>query len=200
MGCFASIARAVVCRSCRTLGVTHAHRASATAMTDRALGIAGIALGLIFAFLQYFFPSLPSWLLISGVGIGVLLLGVALGIVVADRRQARLKAPVDRVVLRLRVYPDTRLPDRVHAENIFRWYYFPGMFEVKDQGGGTVASLAIVTLFVSFEPEVKISTLKIRALEGELPTHEVKDFNQRFAIIAFMGKAPVGTIEVAVEP
>jgi hypothetical protein len=169
-------------------------------MIDRAIGIAGIALGLVFAFLQYFFPSLPSWLLISGVGLGVLLFGIALGIVIADRRQARLKAPVDRAVLRLRVYADSRLPERVYFENIFRWYYFPGTFQMKDQEGNLVGSLAIVTLVVSFEPEVKISTLKIRALEGDLPTHEVKEFNQRFAIIAFLGKAPVGTIEVAVEP
>jgi hypothetical protein len=169
-------------------------------MIDRAIGIAGIALGLMFAFLQYFFPSLPSWLLVSGVGLGVLLLGVALGMVIADRRQARLKAPVDRAVLRLRVYADTRLPERIHFENIFRWYYFPGTFQLKDQEGNIVGSQAIVTLFVSFEPEVKISTLKVRALEGNLPTHEVKEFNQRFAIIVFMGEAPVGTIEVAVEP
>jgi hypothetical protein len=57
-----------------------------------------------------------------------------------------------------------------------------------------------VTLFVSFEPEVKISTLKVRALEGVLLEHEVKEFNQRFAITAFMGSTRVGTIEVIVEP
>lgn len=169
-------------------------------MIDRALGVAGIALGLVFAFLQYFFPSLPSWLLLGGVASGVLLLGVAIGMVIADRRNARLKAPVDRAVLRLRVYDDTRLPERVHYENIFRWYYFPGVFQMKDQDGNQIGSFAIVTLVVSFEPEVKISTLKVRSLEGELPTHEVKEFNQRFAIVAFLGKAPVGTIEVAVEP
>lgn len=169
-------------------------------MLDRALGIAGIALGLVFAFLQYFFPTLPNWLLLSGVGLGVLLLGVALGIVIADRRQARIRAPVDRAVLRLRVFADTRLPERLHFQNIFRWYYFPGIFQLRDQDGNSVGSVAIVTLFISFEPEVKISTLKVRALEGDLPTHEIKEFNQRFAIIVFMGTAPVGTIEVAVEP
>jgi hypothetical protein len=169
-------------------------------MTDRALGIIGIALGLVAAFLQYFFPVLPPWLLLSGITLGVLLFGVALGMVISDRRQARLKAPVDRAVLRLRIFGDSRLPERVYYENIFRWYYLPGVIQMKDEHGNTVGSVAIVTLFVSFEPEVKISTLKVRALEGELPTHEVKDFNQRFAIIAFLGSAPVGTLEVAVEP
>jgi hypothetical protein len=169
-------------------------------MMDRALGVAGIAIGLIFAFLQYFFPSLPPWLLQVGVASGVLLLGIAVGMVFSERRNLRLKAPVDRAVLRLRIFSDSRLPERIHFENIFRWYYFPGVFQLRDQDHNVVGSYAIVTLFVSFEPEVKISTLKVRALEGELPTHEVKEFNQRFAIIAFMGSAPVGTIEVAVEP
>ncbi len=169
-------------------------------MIDRAIGIAGIALGLVFAVLQYFLPTLPNWFMFGGLGTGVLLFGVSIGIVLADRRQAKLKAPVNRAVLRLRVYADTRLPERVHYENIFRWYYFPGTFYIRSQAGETLASVAITTLFVSFEPEVKISTLKVRILDGKLPSHEVKEFNQRFAIIAFMGEAPEGTLEVLVEP
>jgi hypothetical protein len=169
-------------------------------MTDRALGVAGIALGLIFAFLQYFFPTLPQSLLLSGVGLGVLLFGVAIGIVLSDQRQARLNAPVERALLRLRIYDDSRLPEGIYYENIFRWYYLPGVIQMRDDHGNILSSVFMVTLFVSFEPEIQISTVKVRALEGKLPTHEIKDFNQRFAIISFMGSEPVGTIEIAVEP
>ncbi len=169
-------------------------------MIDRAIGIAGIAVSLVFAVLPYFLPSLPNWLMIVGVACGTLLLGIAWGIVVADRRQFKLKGPIDRALHRLRVYADTRLPEAVHYENIFRWYYCPRILSLHSHDGEPLVSMGITTLFVSFEPGVKISTLKVRSLEGKLPSHEIKDFNQRFAIIAFTGEAPEGILEVFVEP
>ncbi len=55
------------------------------------------------------------------------------------------------------------------------------------------------TVFISFEPEVEISTLKVRSPNIALPTHEVKEFNQRFAIVVFVGPVAEGTLEFEVQ-
>jgi hypothetical protein len=55
-------------------------------------------------------------------------------------------------------------------------------------------------LFVTFAPEVRIASLKVRSPDIRLPRHEVKEFNQQFAIIVFFEKLGEGTLEAIVEP
>lgn len=59
---------------------------------------------------------------------------------------------------------------------------------------------SLPTLFMTFDPEVRISTLSVRSPDMKLPRHEVKEFNQKFAIIVFSEKLPEGTLEIRVEP
>jgi hypothetical protein len=169
-------------------------------MLDRGIGIAGLALGLIFGVLQYFLPQLPTWIPITGIGAGVFLLGLSVGLVVSDRRNiGTIREPADRATLRLHVYGDNRTPDRITAENIFRWYYLKSMLVVVSTNGEQRVA-ALYTLFITFDPEVRITTLQVRSPDIQLPPHEVKEFNQRYAIITFSGDIPEGTLEVAVIP
>lgn len=121
-----------------------------------------------------------------------------LGWWVFEPTQAR--AIVDRARLRLHVYADNRVPEALTMENIFRWYYLRQRLVTVTPEGKEIAAFPMTTLFVTFEPEVQISTLKVRSPDIKLPAHEVKEFNQRFAIIAFMGEMTAGTLEVSVEP
>jgi len=170
-------------------------------MVDRAIGVAGIALAVIFGILQYYLPKIPAWLSASGIGVGVFLLGLSVGLVaVGGRKKPLAQMAVDRAKLRLHVYADHRVPDSLHAENIFRWYYLRQVLYTINITGEQASTCLSTTLFVSFEPEVRITSLKVRSPDIVLPPHEVKEFNQRFAIIVFGGQVGEGTLEFEVQP
>jgi hypothetical protein len=57
-------------------------------MIDRAIGIAGLALSIIFGLALYGWPKMPQWLAQIGVGLGLVLIGLAVGLVIGDRRSA----------------------------------------------------------------------------------------------------------------
>ncbi|MBU6470443.1 MAG: hypothetical protein KGQ68_07150 [Gammaproteobacteria bacterium] len=169
-------------------------------MFDRGIGIAGLALAVIFGALQFFPLKVPAWVSVFGVGVGVLMLGVSLGLIWSGRRSKQpTLSLVDSALLRLHIFKDHRTPDRLEAKNIFRWYYLSHVLSGKSTDGKDI-EMELPTLFVSFQPEVRITTLKVRSPDIQLPRHEVKEFNQKFAIIVFSEKISEGTLEVSVEP
>ncbi len=167
-------------------------------MIDRALGILGIALGVITAALQYYFPQLPKWAPLTGFGIGILLVGLSVGLVLAGG--LRHKRPIAQTAsLRFHIFGDHRTPERLAFENIFRWFYL--QTAIDGVGPSSVTRIGtLATLFVSFENDVVISTIKVRSPDMQLPVYEVKEFNQRYAIIVFSDNVPAGTLEVIVAP
>lgn len=170
-------------------------------MFDRGIGIAGLALAIIFWALPYFAPKLPRWVWIAGLGAGLLVLGLSVGLVIADRRnEGSVKQSVDNASLRLHIYGNNRIPERVSAENIFRWYYLKNIIIMNGPNGEQRSEVASATLFVTFDPDVKISTIQVRSPDVKLPVYEVKEFNQRYAIIVFAGDIAPGTLEVSVNP
>ncbi len=167
-------------------------------MFDRALGLLGLALTLITAAAPSVRPDLPDWITPSGLGLGILLTGVSLGLLLAGGlRKPRAVAHVAR--LRLRIYGDHRTPERIADENIFRWYYLQNAINgITPEGVTTLAHFT--TLFVSFEPDVKITTLRVLSPDIALPHYDVREFNQRYAIIQFAENLPVGELEVRIGP
>lgn len=169
-------------------------------MLDRGIGVAGLGLAVIFGALQFFPLKVPAWVSVSGVGVGVLMLGISLGLIWSGRRSKQsTPSLVDSALLRLHVFQDHRTPDRLEAKNIFRWYYLSHVLIGRATDGKDLET-ELPTLFISFQPEVRITTLKVRSPDIKLPRHEVKEFNQKFAIIVFSEKIPDGTLEVSVEP
>jgi hypothetical protein len=173
-------------------------------MLDRGIGVAGLALALIFGALPYFAPKLPHWISTAGLVAGILVLGLSVGLVAADRRNAgSIRQPVDKAFLRLHIYGDNRTPERISADNIFRWYYLKTIVMREPKGAQQIAPQSetiAATLFVTFEPEVKISTIQVQSPDAKLPFYEVKEFNQRYAIIVFTGDIGTGTLEISVNP
>lgn len=165
-------------------------------MIDRALGLVGVALALLSGALQHYFPNLPPWVLPAGYGLGILLLGVSAGLIAAGGLKG--KRPVrQRASLRLHIFGDHRAPNRLGQENIFRWYYLQMVVNgVTPQGQQRVATWA--TLFVTFDDDVVIHTLTVKSPDMQLPVYEVKEFNQRYAIIVFSDNVPAGTLELEV--
>jgi hypothetical protein len=169
-------------------------------MIDRSIGIAGLSLAILFGVLQYYVPQFPSWAAYSGVVVGSILLGASAALLIAHGNSKDARKPVKSALLRLHVYADQRVPEVLLAENIFRWYHLR-------QGIVTIApetreqtNFLMSTLFVTFEPEVIISSLRVRSPNITLPAHEVKEFNQRYAIVAFAGALAEGTLEISVQP
>ncbi len=169
-------------------------------MIDPSIGIAGLALALLFGVLQYYVPQFPSWAAYAGGLVGVFLLGASAGLLMTHKGSARKLAPARSALLRLHVYADHRVPEVMQWENIFRWYYLRQSLVTLGSDGTQTAVFPTTTLFVTFEPEVQILTLKVRSPNLTLPSHEVKEFNQRFAIIVFAGNLNEGTLEIAVQP
>ncbi len=155
-------------------------------------------MAIVTAVLQYYFPKLPSWVPPTGFAVGIFLFGLSAGLLVAGG--LRRKRPVVKVAsLRLHVYGDHRTPERIASENIFRWFYLQTAINGIGPSGVTRIG-ALATLFVSFENDVVISTLNVRSPDMQLPLYEVKEFNQRHAIIVFSDNVPAGTLEVVVTP
>ena len=105
--------------------------------------------------------------------------------------------PVDSAFLRLHIYDDNQTPDKLADKNIFRWYFLTNMVLLHKETGGQNKVISQI-LFLTFEPEVHISSIKVRSPDIKLPIHEVKEFNQKFAIIAFNNKIPSGTLEILI--
>lgn len=85
----------------------------------------------------------------------------------------------------------------ISQENIFRWFYLHMAVDgVAPQGNKRLATFSM--LHVSFEDDVVIHTLRVRSPDMQLPQYEVKEFNQRYAIIVFSDNVPAGTLEIGV--
>lgn len=163
-------------------------------MIDRAIGIVGIAIAFLTGVVQHYFPTLLSWIEPLCYAIGVLLVGVSLGLIAAGGL-ARKRLIKPSALLRLHIYGDHRTPDRLAADNIFRWFFLQTAFDGHGpQGAERLATIA--TLFITFEDDIIIHTLTVRSPDIQLPVYEVKEFNQRYAIIVFSNNIPTGTLEI----
>jgi hypothetical protein len=104
---------------------------------------------------------------------------------------------VDRAELRLHFYGDERNPSLVSETNMWRWYYLRMIMRITEQPSGKEQAFVMPNLFVTFNNPVKVRTLEVSA-DFKLPKYEVKEFNNRFAIVVFDTELPVGTLTLTV--
>jgi hypothetical protein len=105
---------------------------------------------------------------------------------------------VDVSDLLLQVHGDERAPTRLSYDNIWRWYYLRVILVAIEQEGGKEHRNAVATLFVSFDNPVKVGTLEVSAQGFALPSYEVKEFTNRYAIVVFSRELPAGILRVRV--
>jgi hypothetical protein len=165
-------------------------------MIDRVIGIVGIALAIATAFLPDYLSHLPKWVAPAGFGIAILLIGLSAGLLAAGGLR-RKRTVAKSASLRLHVFGDHRTPQRIAYQNIFRWFYLQTEISAVGPAGRQKMGL-LATLFATFEDDVVIHTLTVRSPDMQLPIYEVKEFNQRYAIIQFMDNVPAGTLEIEV--
>jgi hypothetical protein len=108
-------------------------------MLDRGIGLLGIALAIIFGVWSLApagWPKMPPWASFTGIGLGILLVGIAVGLIAGGFRQPHAPEFADSASLRLHVYPDERTPTRLAISNVWRWYYLRTIFVGIDQNTG----------------------------------------------------------------
>lgn len=137
-------------------------------MLDRGIGLLGIALAIIFGVWSLApegWPKMPPWAAYIGVSIGIVLIGLAAGLMIGNSRQSVGGQLVDSATLRLHIYSDNRTPQRLSYENIWRWYYMRQVLVGIDKDTGKQVSQDIIcTLFGTFDNPVKVGTLTISSL------------------------------------
>jgi hypothetical protein len=143
----------------------------------------------------------PVWAAVAGAP-GYLIFTLALvalasSLVIIPKLSALLRGTNNSAHLRLHIHADERDPTQLLAENIFRFYQLRNFLLAPLSGGG-MAQGAPVIVFVAFQNDVRITTLEVSSPDMVLPAHEVKEYNQRFAIVSFMGELPGGTLELRV--
>jgi hypothetical protein len=141
----------------------------------------------------------PIWAAVAGAP-GYLIFTLALvalasALVIIPKLSAILRGANNTASMRLHIHADERAPTKLQFDNIFRYYQLRNILLAPLPGGG-MASGASTIIFMAFENDVKITTLEVSSPDMVLPAHEVKEYNQRYAIICFSEALPGGTLEV----
>jgi len=92
-------------------------------------------------------------------------------------------------------YGDLRVPIVISNSNVYRWYHIKLVSQNKEQN---VLKSDFVILFICFDNPIPITTFLVNSPDIKLPLYEVKEFNNRFAIICFNENIPAGTITLSV--
>jgi hypothetical protein len=135
---------------------------------------------------QIFFSFAPLALVIFAVGIFVAL------------KLGWLKRTADSAQFELRFnLAGQSVPDVLSYRNTWRWYILHSTARfVTPQGVTAEAKSALLVL--TFEPDVAITTIRCNSPDSVIPKYEVKEFNQRFAVIVFDNELPKGTLQIRV--
>jgi len=104
---------------------------------------------------------------------------------------------VDRSELRLVIDNEKQAPTTVFYMNVSKWCLLGQNFTRIDKEPDRDHDHGPVCLFILFDQPTKDEVLNVMS-DSVLPRYDIKEFNDRFAIIAFAGPIPVGTLEIIV--
>jgi hypothetical protein len=193
-------------------------------MTEGALGIAGLALLLLSLAMLALRPRRSRPLVVAGLAAGAGLLGVAVGLVVADQQppsptiaappavapQPTTPAPVGYVESRLSLqFPiDDEYPTGSAASNVSDWYalrnsinYVPAAGEKLDKPQNQLLKLLTDVswswlIVVVFDRPTQYGQLQVSFAGGQLPFYQITRQNPRYAVIHVQGRIPAGEMEI----
>ena len=104
---------------------------------------------------------------------------------------------VDRSELRLVIDSEKQIPTTAFYMNVSKWCMLGQDFTRIDKEADRDHGRGPVCLFILFDQPTKDEVLNVTS-DSVLPRYDIKEFNDRFAIIAFAGPIPVGTLEIIV--
>jgi hypothetical protein len=174
-------------------------------MLDRAIGIVGIALALIFGLVPLTDYKVPLWLTYTGVALGILLIGIAAGLIFGGSRK-RLDTREPEVIetnLFLQFSDSHTTPIEKNPRNISNWYalYTESVYvDAKDADGNSVGGFSVPprwTVFLMFERPPKFRQMVATCLGPNQPKASVQTANSVYAIITILGDVTSATLEVS---
>ena len=117
-------------------------------------------------------------------------IGIIIALEVIKRaRNLCVNTIITSAEIKLHSYGDTRIPDTSFNQNIWRWY----ILNILDAEKTVIQSI----IFISFDKPILIGTLKVASPDMKLPVYEVKEYNNRFAVITFSGQLLSGTLVIS---
>ena len=194
-------------------------------MTETALGIAGLALMMLSLLMLALRPRRSRSLVVAGLTLGAGLLGVAVGLVVADRRQPPPTAAAAPMVapqpaepaslgyvesrLSLQFPIDDEYPTSSAATNVFDWYALRNSINYVPAAGEKLAKpqdqlLKLLTdvswswlIVVVFDRPTRYGRIQVNFAGGQLPFYQVTRQNPRYTVIHVQGRIPAGQMDIA---
>jgi hypothetical protein len=190
-------------------------------MTEPALGIAGVVLLALAIAALFLRPRRSRGRFVdAGLAIGAGLLGLAIGLVVAERVQrpavvamaAPEQPPAARYVesrLSLQFPIDDEYPIGSGEANVADWYafrnsisYTPGAEEktgkTQDQMLRLLADVSWSWLIVvAFDQPTRYSRIEVGFTGGQLPYYQIVRQDPHYAVIHVQGRIPPGQMDIA---
>jgi hypothetical protein len=178
-------------------------------MIDRAIGIAGLALAVIFgawSLAPEGWPKMPSWASLIGVGTGILLIGVAIGLIAGQRRDVRPsdEPSIIETGLFLQFTGGSSIPIAKYTKNVRFWYalYTASVtVDTKDKDGKSLGGFSIPpqwAIFIIFDKPPIIRQL-ISTCDGpSKPKCDVSTANSVYAIVTMSGDVTKTTLDISV--
>ena len=178
-------------------------------MLDRAIGLLGLALALIFGLWSLApegWPKMPTWAVLLGVGVGILLVGLATGLVVGEQRK-----PIDtdepqliETNLFLQFSDAHSIPIEKNPRNIRNWYalYTESIYvDMKDAEHKSLGSFAVPprwAIFMMFEKPPIFRQMVAVCRGPNNPTCTVSTSNASYAVISIAGDVTGATLDVSI--
>ncbi|MBV8361110.1 MAG: hypothetical protein JO189_24705 [Deltaproteobacteria bacterium] len=141
--------------------------------------------------------------MISGLSGGLFLFGLAVGLIIADRRNN--DAPQNVLTnLKVEFFGDQRIPRELYQHNVATWYalWSPSatISQVDSTTGKEIGRQLIVpktwSIFLLFAEPARFRQIVLSAAGGDLPPYEIKLSSAKFAIIQISGDVPKGALEI----
>lgn len=146
--------------------------------------------------LKSFVPDLmesPAWMFapMTCVLLGTLIL-VGHGI---NKKEAPPPALAESFELHLRFFGDNRPPLMISEKNVWRWYSLRNVFTVMTPDG-KAQETAITNIFIAFDKPLWAGVARVSSNDYVVSRHEIKEFNQKFAIVT-IETTPPGVLDIS---
>lgn len=179
-------------------------------MWDRAIGIAGIGVGIITALGLVVWPHMPRTVAVGGLALGVGLVIFAAGMVAGGARRQDVDVATSQPIktsLRLQFYGDNRIPALLLKENVYHWFaLYSASREVtflndRQQALLTTGVPKTWTILMLFgRPALYSETRVLFSGEGSWPPYEVKSSTDRHVLVHFTADLPACELEIYLVP
>ena len=102
----------------------------------------------------------------------------------------------DTAELHLRYFQGNAVPQAVSSQNVWRFYSLLNTLGIVTSSG--VVEGHSTNIFIVFDKPVKVGTLVLSSADYVLPRYEVKELNNRFAVISMFETPPQGVLDIKV--